>query len=401
MDFVISLCNVSFAMRYFTVLLVLFSSVLTAQQTISEVGGLNAEINESSGLLFFNDRLISHNDSGNEPILYEMDTTSLAITRRITITNAQNTDWEALTQDANYIYIGDFGNNVGTRTDLVIYRIEKSDYLASDQVQAERIEFSYEDQTDFTDNGNSDWDAEAFIALEDALIIFTKQWQSLGSVAYSIPKTIGSHVATSIGSINEVGLVTDAVYDSASSELYLLGYSTILTPFLIKFENSIGTNIFNGNFSSYDLGLSFVQTEGIAQISANQFFFTSEFFSRQTPSITSAARLFKITFADLEVPEEPETPEEPQNPEEPIESEQDETILIYKDLSLGSFVYEIQTSNTVFGSAIFDASGRLVWISGEEVDTSGSIANTINGPGIFYFAAYLNTGTLSVPFAIY
>ncbi|RRQ48578.1 T9SS C-terminal target domain-containing protein [Maribacter algicola] len=392
-------------MKYVTAFLFLIVSVLKAQQTVSVVGVLDTEINETSGLLFFNDRLITHNDSGNEPVLYEMDTTSLAITRRITITNAENKDWEALAQDATYIYIGDFGNNVGTRTDLVIYRIEKSDYLASDQVQAEVIEFSYEDQVDYSDTGNSDWDAEAFISLDNTLVVFTKQWQSLGSVAYAIPKTIGNHTATRIDSINEVGLVTDAVYNSSKSELYLLGYSSILTPFLIKFSGSDSTNLFNGEAERFDIGLQFVQTEGITQINSTDFYITSEFFSRQTPSITSEARLFKLQFPNPEFPEEepetPETPEKPETPKEPIENEQEETIIIYKDMNFGSFLYEIQTPNTVFGSAIFDASGRLVWISKEEVSTSGVISRNVFGPGIFYFAAYLNTGTISVPFALY
>lgn len=383
-------------MKNFTGLFFLFVSVITAQHSVTEVGLLDATVRESSGLLFLNDRLITHNDSGNEAVLYEMDTTSLAITRQITITNAENQDWEALAQDDTYIYIGDFGNNVGTRMDLVIYRINKSDYLSSDQVQAEAIEFSYEDQEDFNNNGNSDWDAEAFIALENELVLFTKQWQSQGSVAYSIPKTIGSHMASRIGAINEVGLVTDAVYDSTASELYLLGYSSILTPFLIKFENSDVTNIFNGAFIGYDLGLSFVQTEGITQTDTNQLYITSEYFSRQTPSITSDARLFKVEFPKSEVPVE-----EPENPEEPTENEQDETIIIYKDQSLDEFVYDIRTQNTVFGSAIFDATGKLLWISDEDTNSRGLISRNVFGPGIFYFAAYLNTGTIAVPFALY
>lgn len=391
--------KVSATVKYFTILLVLIATISTAQQTVTEVGMLDAAVNESSGLLYFNDLLITHNDSGNEPILYEMDTTSLSIRRQISITNADNKDWEALTQDENYIYIGDFGNNVGTRTDLVIYRIDKSDYLYSEQVQAEIIAFSYEDQVDFINNGNSDWDAEAFIALENELILFTKQWQSQGTVAYSIPKTIGNHVAVRVGTVNDIGLVTDSFYDNTSSELFLLGYSSILTPFIIKFENSSSTNVFNGEYINYELGLSFVQTEGITQVNSNQLFFTSEFFSRQTPSITSEAKLFSIEFSPPEVPEE--KPETPENPEEPIENNQRGTIIIYKDMGLGEFTYDVQTSNIVFGSAIFDASGRQVWISDTDSNATGMISTSVFGPGIFYFAAYLNTGTISVPFALY
>lgn len=373
-----------------------FTSVVTSQHTVTEIGPLDMNVNESSGLIFLNDRLITHNDSGNQPILFEMDTTSLAITRQVNVTNAENRDWEALAQDDTFIYIGDFGNNVGTRTDLVIYRIDKDDYLTSDQVQAELIEFSYDDQVDFSNNGNSDWDAEAFIALENELVVFTKQWQSQGSVAYSIPKLIGSHTATRIGSITEVGLVTDAVYDKNTSNLYILGYSSILSPFLIMFENSSAANIFNGTFFDFELGLSFVQAEGITQTNSDELFFTSEYFSRETPTINSEARLFKLEFPDPELPEE-----EPQNPEDPTENESEEAIIIYKDMSLGEFIYDIQTPNTVFGSAIFDASGKRLWVSENDTNTSGSISRSVIGPGIYYFAAYLNTGTLSIPFALY
>jgi hypothetical protein len=37
--------------------------------------------------------------------------------------NAKNTDWEALTNDGNNFYIGDFGNNDGSRRDLTIYKV--------------------------------------------------------------------------------------------------------------------------------------------------------------------------------------------------------------------------------------------------------------------------------------
>ncbi|UWX56269.1 hypothetical protein NYZ99_08580 [Maribacter litopenaei] len=106
--------------------------------------------------------------------------------------------------------------------------------------------------------------------------------------------------------------------------------------------------------------------------------------------------MFKVEFPKSEVPVE-----EPENPEEPTENEQDETIIIYKDQSLDEFVYDIRTQNTVFGSAIFDATGKLLWISDEDTNSRGLISRNVFDPGIFYFAAYLNTGTIAVPFALY
>ncbi|MDC6388655.1 hypothetical protein PP182_08170 [Maribacter sp. PR1] len=386
-------------MRYLTGLILFSVTMLTAQHTVTELGMLDVTISESSGLLFFNDRLITHNDSGNEAILYEIDTTSLTIVRQVTVINVENKDWEALTQDETHIYIGDFGNNVGTRTDLSIYKIDKNQYLEQDQVVAEIIEFRYEDQTEFDNDGNSDWDAEAFIAMDNQLVVLTKQWQSLGSVAYSIPKIAGNHLATRIGEISDIGLVTDATFDNVSNELFVLGYSSILTPFLLKFENAAPSSIFNPDYQEYELGLSFVQTEGITRTSENQLYFTSEFFSRQTPAITSEARIFNLEFVAEN--NSGDGPNEPEVPDETPENETEEAIIIYRDASLGEFLYTINTTNTVFGGSIFDSSGRMVWTSEENIATTGYISRSLGRPGIFYFAAYLNTGILSVPFALY
>jgi len=108
------------------------------------------EVAETSGLLFLNGKIITHNDSGDAPNLYELDSLTGNLLRTINISNATNLDWEDITEDETYIYIGDFGNNNGNRTDLKIVRITKADYLNSNSVTADFITFSYEDQTDFS-----------------------------------------------------------------------------------------------------------------------------------------------------------------------------------------------------------------------------------------------------------
>ena len=122
---------------------------LYAQTEVSWVGALPELIQESSGLLLVGDRFVTHNDSGNSPELFVLDTTSLAVVRRVRVANAENTDWEDLAQDASYIYIGDIGNNLGNRRDLKVLRISKEAFLRSDTVEAAVISFSYEDQTEF------------------------------------------------------------------------------------------------------------------------------------------------------------------------------------------------------------------------------------------------------------
>ena len=96
-----------------------------SQENIEIVGALPDTVSETSGLIFHNGKLITHNDSGGRPELYEIDTTSLEITRTVTIENIENIDWEDIAQDDTHIYIGDFGNNGGDRTDLKIYKCLK------------------------------------------------------------------------------------------------------------------------------------------------------------------------------------------------------------------------------------------------------------------------------------
>ena len=106
---------------------------------------LPSELDETSGLAFFNGKLWTINDSGGLPALYAFDTISGEIVQRITVSNAQNIDWESLAMDADHIYIGDFGNNAGTRDDLVIYKVSLSDIplTGNDYVTAEKIWFSW------------------------------------------------------------------------------------------------------------------------------------------------------------------------------------------------------------------------------------------------------------------
>ena len=66
--------------------------------------------------------LIGHNDSGDDPILYEFNMEG-DLLRRLYIDEAKHKDWEDITSDGDHIYIGDFGNNAGSRERLVIYKV--------------------------------------------------------------------------------------------------------------------------------------------------------------------------------------------------------------------------------------------------------------------------------------
>ena len=242
-------------MKYLITLIFLFFGLLTIKsQTASEITNIQTpDLDENSGLIFYNNNIITFNDSGGEANLYEINASTGNITRTVTITNATNVDWEDITQDASYIYIGDIGNNNGNRTDLKIYKIAKNDYNGSDDIAvAEIISYSYADQLDFTSNpNNTNWDAEGLISYSDQLLIFSKNWVDNRVNVYSIPKTNGTHSALLKSSYNTNGLITSAEISLNENIIYLIGYSSSQAPFMYTIHgipnNSL--DIFSGIIS--------------------------------------------------------------------------------------------------------------------------------------------------------
>lgn len=167
---------------------------------------LSKELNEISGLEMYNDStLIAINDGGNEAIIYFISLQG-EIIKKTTVSNAINNDWEDLTiDDQGNLYIADAGNNLNQRKDLCILKIQANMAFAADTVQAEKIFFRYEDQTDFaSDKDYRVFDCEAIYWSNDSLHILTKntskpaknKWSN-GSSEYVIPDIAGDYLARS------------------------------------------------------------------------------------------------------------------------------------------------------------------------------------------------------------
>lgn len=259
-------------MKYTAALLLLWFGLLISNAQIAEDIALleSPTLDETSGLLFYDHKLITHTDSGGKAELYEINPSTGAINRTLAISNATNVDWEDIAQDASYIYIADIGNNSGDRTDLKIYKIVKEEYnKTKDAVTAEIIAFSYADQHDFTRQPNrTNWDAEALISFGDKLLVFTKNWADNKTNVYAIPKTSGTHSAVLVSSYPINGMITGA--DSSPDErvIYLVGYSTSEAPFVYTIHNvpEQSLDVFSGDLSEKIADIVTVghQVEGIA-----------------------------------------------------------------------------------------------------------------------------------------
>jgi hypothetical protein len=228
------------------------------------VGYLSDSIKESSGLSFVKDKLYTINDSGNSADIFEINPNSGKIINVIKTTNS-NKDWEAITNDGNNFYIGDFGNNEGARKDLKIIKIP----IAQDSINFKQnldINFYYPEQKDFTPrNLNQNFDGESLVFLNEKLHIFTKEWQSRQITHYEVDPTISDiQPAKLIEKFKLNFVATDAAY--FNRKLYVVGYTKKTEVFLDIFTETEPGIFFKEKPKHYFLGTAFGigQIEGIA-----------------------------------------------------------------------------------------------------------------------------------------
>jgi len=237
---------------------------------------LSDSIKETSGLIAFDGLLWTHNDDHDKTI-YGLDSLG-NIRKKITLDKVINNDWEEISQDSSFIYIGDFGNNyAGNRSDLQILKIEKKSFLDGNPI-IENISFHYADQTSLAaQNPNTtNFDCEAFIVSKDSIYLFTKQWKSSQTSIYVLPNKPGNHTAEFKNTLDTKGLVTGATYFEEKKIIVLCGYSKTGKTFLYMLYDFKNNDFLSGNKRKIDLKLPFHQIEGIATRDGLHYFLTNE-----------------------------------------------------------------------------------------------------------------------------
>jgi hypothetical protein len=257
---------------------------------------------ENSGLIRLNESLWVLNDGGNEASLYELDTLGNLL-REVVVQGVENNDWESLAENELYVFIGDFGNNSGTRTNLSIIKIEKQALLEADadSVLGVQMQFNYGDQVDFSGPSNGhNFDCEAFISLNDSLYLFSKNWADNAVKKYALPIDWEDIYVTLPSETYDIqGLVTGATVDKGSGNISLLAYydfgTGIYSSFIYMLWDYSESHFFSGNKRRIDIGsmLNLGQTEGITLNSGYSGYFTSE---EINSIITIPPKLFAFDF---------------------------------------------------------------------------------------------------------
>lgn len=237
---------------------------------------LSDDLKEISGLALFQDTLlIAMNDSGNKPVLFFINFKGKVL-HTCKLTNAKNNDWEDLTIDPKgFVYIADCGNNENKRRDLVILKVDANVAFVNDSVKAEKLNFSYEDQTAFPPSEEAkNFDCESIYWNNDSIFMVTKSyakpWTGISNI-YGIATSGKQQVAVKRDSliIGKSGWRLDAVTsaDYKDNHLYVLTYNR-----MIDFERINGTFVKKSDYVFKDYN----QKEAILALSTKQFFVAAE-----------------------------------------------------------------------------------------------------------------------------
>lgn len=279
-------------------LLLLGASLPLSAQTLplTSLTNLPGTLDESSGMALDGSNSIwTHNDSGGQNALYEVDTLGNLL-RTLTISNATNVDWEELTQDdQGNFYIGDFGNNANARTNLRIYKIPHPNSIVGDSVMAEILTFSYANQTAFPPASNQlHFDMESMIWYQGSLYLFSKNRTNPFdgyTYRYQLPDTAGNYSLSPIDSFytgpgpKELYWVVSADISPSGQQLVLLSYNK-----LWLFSCFSGDDFFGGDVQQLNF-VSLAQYEAVAFRAEQTLYLTSE------TSPSGVATLFRAELA--------------------------------------------------------------------------------------------------------
>lgn len=154
-------------------------------------GALEAKaLTESSGLAWgwANAPLLwTHNDSGDKPYLYALDTTGRN-RGRFLLTGARHRDWEDMASfqrnGKSYLLIGDVGDNRHRRETVTLYLVAEPDVPARPEGEPRRLEVQQTVHLRFA-NGPRDCEAIAYDPMTNTVLLMDK-WLTRGATVYAL-----------------------------------------------------------------------------------------------------------------------------------------------------------------------------------------------------------------------
>ena len=250
-------------------LIIIFSCV---EQVSIERQLLPLKINETSGLEYYGDNFLTHNDSGGKTILYEFNKDGKIVYEYTINDCGVNNDWEDITADNENIYVANSGNNYGTRQNLAVLILDKeNNFECTGQIQ-----FKYKNQVNFENRNRHPYDSEGIISVGDELILFSKDRENLMTELYSLPKIPGSYEIEPIHSYPVNSLITGADYNEELKLVALVGYDFNWNQYFYRISNFDLSNMDQSIIEKFKIPVGKAQIEAVKIIDESSFWITSE-----------------------------------------------------------------------------------------------------------------------------
>lgn len=257
---------------------------------LEAVADLPKSVSESSGLAFDGKLLWTHNDNGNEDLLFGLDPKSGQVVRKIYTEGTYNKDWEDLAiGPAGQIFIGDLGNNDSSRKHLTIYWLPSTD---STNNGAELSKTTIEFQSEYTSKkAKIKYDIEALVLVKGKFYLFTKTKKNKfedATQVFEVPAIPGKQLAVFCGSIklckkSKDCKITAAAYHAQSGRLALLSHQYV---WLTKGFDPTALNSIQLKRYKFDKDS---QKEGLCFYSTNVVYITEE-------RVKGKQKLYRFTF---------------------------------------------------------------------------------------------------------
>lgn len=237
---------------------------------------LDPRVDETSGLASIDNDLLTFNDSGGKASLYRHGLDG-KIRKEYSIRGTINRDWEDIAQDDSLFYIADTGNNYATRKDLTIYKINKEFHLI------DSIGIQYTKQTSFKQKKKNKFDAEALIAIDDSLVLFSKNRKSMKTQLYVFPKKSGNYKLSKRITYDVDALITGGDYYSQQKQVLLTAYDFEERQYLFVLENFELNTLDQVSITRYQLPLQNAQVEAVKVTPDGKIWISSEARNFQPP----------------------------------------------------------------------------------------------------------------------
>lgn len=181
-------------------------------------------LSEASGIEYVNGNFWTHNDGQDGPNLLKIDIATGEVNRKLKLPDASNKDWEDITSDEKYLYIGDIGNNNKSRKKLTIYKVEIATMeIEGSQPYVQLIQFVYPGKKE---GKTKNYNSEAIFVKDGLLYVITKENSGKAKI-YSLNTVDRDQRGQLVSEIELSGAVTGATFDKNSNNLYIIGYNKI------------------------------------------------------------------------------------------------------------------------------------------------------------------------------